>query len=171
MVLSSCKYDSSGCSSLAFSSSGFYLAVASVGIDAFPLRIYDTVTGARISSLEVHQDFIHDVTWSPDERYHPHSLSLDALFICRFIVTSSSDGAARVFDVFQEAVNMPVLEKTFQHPCPCYYSQFVCPPNENRPQFVFGYCLLPEYQFLGGLYRAPWIRLFVYGRSLQRQKI
>lgn len=59
-----------GCYTLSFSSTGFYLALATVSsTDQYLIKIYDTITGMKTATLSGHQDLIHDIQWSEDERY------------------------------------------------------------------------------------------------------
>lgn len=74
------------------------------------MKIYDTQTGQRITTLQGHTDLIKEVYWSPDEHH---------------LLTVSADGTARVYDVWRERVNAPVLIAVLQHPVGVATGSFV----------------------------------------------
>ena len=90
---------------VAFSSSGFYLAAACVNSNSYPLKIFDIISGNRIVTLNGHQDIIYDLTWSEDER---------------LLITASSDGSVRIWDIYEHRINAPKPVAVFQHPCFVY---------------------------------------------------
>ena len=89
-----------GCFTVSFSSSGFYIAAACLSETGYPIKIYDTQSGERFVSLEGHTDLVYDLTWSADERY---------------LISASSDGTVRVWDVHLERINRPKLSHILHH--------------------------------------------------------
>ena len=82
-----------GASSLAFSNSGNFLAVASAKYMAslgYPLMIFDTNTGKRINSfMQMHHDTIVDLEWS---------------ILDTFLGSASVDGTIKIHKILKEAL-------------------------------------------------------------------
>ena len=90
-----------GCFMAAFSQSGFYLALACVGNQgSYPIKIYDTLTGEKICTLNSHSDLVYDLEWSLDDR---------------LLVSASSDGSVRCWNVFEDRINNPTCVAVLQH--------------------------------------------------------
>jgi WD40 repeat protein len=111
---------SSGCSACCFSKSGFYFAV-SVFDETYQIRLYDTCTAYRIATLEGHQDLIYSLNWSHDEKY---------------LYSASSDGCVKVWNVFEELINTPILTDNLQHPCFVYCAQ-MHPDVSSSTRLIF----------------------------------
>eukprot|EP00158_Paraphelidium_tribonemae_P006872 Partr_v1_DN28010_c0_g1_i2_m57613 putative Abelson helper integration site 1 len=97
-----------GAFTVAFSSSGFYLAAACIAEKSYPIKIFDTLSGSRIVSLSGHADLVYELCWSDDER---------------FLISSSSDGTVRVWDIYLDHVNRPRLLYILHHACFTYTAQ------------------------------------------------
>jgi WD40 repeat protein len=61
-------FTSRGAFSCSFSNSGLYIAIACVGPNTYPIKVYDTFNGERIATLEGHQDLVYQMSWSLDDR-------------------------------------------------------------------------------------------------------
>ncbi|KAJ3086856.1 Jouberin [Quaeritorhiza haematococci] len=109
-----------GAMCLSFSKNGMYLAVGCVTSssstainggrahrggsgEAYPVRVYEVLTGDRIASLEGHQDLVYDLSWSEDDEY---------------LASASSDGSVRLWRFYPDGSVR--LEATMQHPTYVY---------------------------------------------------
>lgn len=114
-----------GASVVSYSSSGFYLAVGCVPSTtqtSFAIKIFDCLSGERIVALEGHQAIIYEITWSSDET---------------LLMSASSDGTVRVWNVYHELINRPKIQRILAHPSFVYTARFF--PRSNSIIVTGGY--------------------------------
>ena len=58
---------SHGSFTCAFSPKGTYLAIACIHLKSYPIRLFDVLTGDRVTQLDGHQDLVYQLCWFPDE--------------------------------------------------------------------------------------------------------
>ncbi|XP_052025162.1 jouberin isoform X2 [Apodemus sylvaticus] len=95
-----------GCFCLDFSHNGRILAAACASRDGYPVILYEIPSGRFMRELCGHLNIIYDVDWSKDDRY---------------LVTSSSDGTARVW---KNEVNCTSTFRVLPHPSFVYTAKF-----------------------------------------------
>jgi WD40 repeat protein len=101
-----------GCHVLAFSPDGSFLAAAVAEKLMFTIKLYASRTGALVFTFAGHHDLIYDLSWSSDSR---------------FLTSASSDNSAKVWEVINPKMLMPVnpnCVSNLQHTCYVYASQF-----------------------------------------------
>jgi WD40 repeat protein len=56
-----------GAFSCSFSHNGIYLAIACVGAENYPIKVYDILTGERVATLDGHCDLVYQLSWSDND--------------------------------------------------------------------------------------------------------
>ncbi|XP_063487328.1 jouberin isoform X8 [Symphalangus syndactylus] len=95
-----------GCFCLDFSHNGRILAAACASWDGYPIILYEIPSGRFMRELCGHLNIIYDLSWSKDDRY---------------ILTSSSDGTARIW---KNEINNTNTFKVLPHPSFVYTAKF-----------------------------------------------
>uniref|UniRef100_A0A2K5K9F5 SH3 domain-containing protein n=1 Tax=Colobus angolensis palliatus TaxID=336983 RepID=A0A2K5K9F5_COLAP len=95
-----------GCFCLDFSHNGRILAAACASRDGYPIILYEIPSGRFMRELCGHLNIIYDLSWSKDDRY---------------ILTSSSDGTARIW---KNEINNTNTFKVLPHPSFVYTAKF-----------------------------------------------
>lgn len=95
-----------GCFCLDFSHNGRILATACASRDGYPIILYEIPSGRFMRELCGHLNIIYDLDWSKDDRY---------------LVTSSSDGTARVW---KNEINSTSTFRVLPHPSFVYTAKF-----------------------------------------------
>ncbi|XP_040821563.1 jouberin [Ochotona curzoniae] len=95
-----------GCFCLGFSHNGRILAAACASRDGYPVILYEIPSGRFMRELCGHLNIIYDLCWSTDDRY---------------ILTSSSDGTARVW---KNEINNTNTFRVLPHPSFVYTAKF-----------------------------------------------
>ncbi|XP_008820297.1 jouberin isoform X1 [Nannospalax galili] len=95
-----------GCFCLDFSHNGRILAAACASRDGYPIILYEIPSGRFMRELCGHLNIIYDLSWSKDDR---------------FILTSSSDGTARVW---KNEINSTSTFRVLPHPSFVYTAKF-----------------------------------------------
>ncbi|XP_036024796.1 jouberin isoform X4 [Onychomys torridus] len=95
-----------GCFCLDFSHNGRILATACASRDGYPIILYEIPSGRFMRELCGHLNIIYDLDWSKDDR---------------FLVTSSSDGTARVW---KNEINSTSTFRVLPHPSFVYTAKF-----------------------------------------------
>ncbi|XP_023567942.1 jouberin isoform X2 [Octodon degus] len=95
-----------GCFCLDFSHSGRILAAACASRDGYPIMLYEIPSGRFMRELCGHLNIIYDLSWSKDDRY---------------ILTSSSDGTARLW---KNEINNTNTLRVLPHPAFVYTAKF-----------------------------------------------
>ncbi|KAM6180637.1 jouberin [Erethizon dorsatum] len=95
-----------GCFCLDFSHNGRILAAACASRDGYPIILYEIPSGRFMRELCGHLNIIYDLSWSKDDRY---------------ILTSSSDGTARVW---KNEINNTNTLRVLPHPAFVYTAKF-----------------------------------------------
>lgn len=95
-----------GCFCLDFSHSGRILAAACASRDGYPIILYEIPSGRFMRELCGHLNIIYDLSWSKDDRY---------------ILTSSSDGTARIW---KNEINSTNTFRVLPHPAFVYTAKF-----------------------------------------------
>ncbi|KAL0623712.1 Jouberin [Plecturocebus cupreus] len=95
-----------GCFCLDFSHNGRILAAACASQDGYPVILYEIPSGRFMRELCGHLNIIYDLSWSKDDRY---------------ILTSSSDGTARIW---KNEINNTNTFKVLPHPSFVYTAKF-----------------------------------------------
>ncbi|KAK7796958.1 hypothetical protein U0070_001480 [Myodes glareolus] len=95
-----------GCFCLGFSHNGRILAAACASRDGYPIILYEIPSGRFMRELCGHLNIIYDLDWSKDDRY---------------LVTSSSDGTARVW---KNEINSTSTFRVLPHPSFVYTAKF-----------------------------------------------
>nr|XP_045015275.1 jouberin isoform X1 [Jaculus jaculus] len=95
-----------GCFCLDFSHNGRILAAACASRDGYPIILYEIPSGRFMRELCGHLNIIYDICWSKDDRY---------------ILTSSSDGTARVW---KNEINNTNTFRVIPHPSFVYTAKF-----------------------------------------------
>ncbi|XP_057345232.1 jouberin isoform X3 [Manis pentadactyla] len=95
-----------GCFCLAFSHNGRILAAACASRDGYPIILYEIPSGRFMRELCGHLNIIYDLCWSKDDRY---------------ILTSSSDGTARIW---KNEINNTNTFRVLPHPSFVYTAKF-----------------------------------------------
>ncbi|NP_001002277.2 jouberin isoform X2 [Rattus norvegicus] len=95
-----------GCFCLDFSHNGRILAAACASRDGYPIILYEIPSGRFMRELCGHLNIIYDLDWSKDDRY---------------LVTSSSDGTARVW---KNEINSTSTFRVLPHPSFVYTARF-----------------------------------------------
>ncbi|XP_028633192.1 jouberin isoform X1 [Grammomys surdaster] len=95
-----------GCFCLDFSHNGRILAAACASRDGYPIILYEIPSGRFMRELCGHLNIIYDIDWSKDDRY---------------LVTSSSDGTARVW---KNEINSTNTFRVLPHPSFVYTAKF-----------------------------------------------
>ncbi|XP_063522694.1 jouberin isoform X10 [Pongo pygmaeus] len=95
-----------GCFCLDFSHNGRILAAACASRDGYPIILYEIPSGRFMRELCGHLNIIYDLSWSKDDRY---------------ILTSSSDGTARMW---KNEINNTNTFKVLPHPSFVYTAKF-----------------------------------------------
>nr|XP_017526304.2 jouberin isoform X2 [Manis javanica] len=95
-----------GCFCLAFSHNGRILAAACASRDGYPIILYEIPSGRFMRELCGHLNIIYDLCWSKDDRY---------------ILTSSSDGTARIW---KNEINNTNTSRVLPHPSFVYTAKF-----------------------------------------------
>ncbi|XP_051020261.1 jouberin [Acomys russatus] len=95
-----------GCFCLGFSHNGRVLAAACASRDGYPIILYEIPSGRFMRELCGHLNIIYDLDWSKDDRY---------------LVTSSSDGTARVW---KNEINSTSTFRVLPHPSFVYTAKF-----------------------------------------------
>jgi WD40 repeat protein len=89
----------------------------------FTIKLYASRTGALVFTFAGHHDLIYDLSWSSDSR---------------FLTSASSDNSAKVWEVINPKMLMPVnpnCVSNLQHTCYVYASQFH--PCAYEPSLIF----------------------------------
>uniref|UniRef100_I3MA40 Jouberin n=1 Tax=Ictidomys tridecemlineatus TaxID=43179 RepID=I3MA40_ICTTR len=95
-----------GCFCLDFSHNGRILAAACASRDGYPIILYEIPSGRFMRELCGHLNIIYDLCWSTDDRY---------------ILTSSSDGTARIW---KNEINNTNTFRVLPHPSFVYTAKF-----------------------------------------------
>ncbi|KAM4865886.1 jouberin isoform 3-T3 [Thomomys bottae] len=95
-----------GCFCLDFSHNGRILAAACASRDGYPIILYEIPSGRFMRELCGHLNIIYDLCWSTDDRY---------------ILTSSSDGTARIW---KNEINNTSTFRVLPHPSFVYTAKF-----------------------------------------------
>uniref|UniRef100_A0A8C9DL93 Abelson helper integration site 1 n=1 Tax=Prolemur simus TaxID=1328070 RepID=A0A8C9DL93_PROSS len=95
-----------GCFCLDFSHSGRILAAACASRDGYPIILYEIPSGRFLRELCGHLNIIYDLCWSKDDRY---------------ILTSSSDGTARIW---KNEISNTNTFRVLPHPSFVYTAKF-----------------------------------------------
>uniref|UniRef100_A0A8C2UQ49 Jouberin n=1 Tax=Chinchilla lanigera TaxID=34839 RepID=A0A8C2UQ49_CHILA len=95
-----------GCFCLDFSHNGRILAAACASRDGYPIILYEIPSGRFMRELCGHLNIIYDLSWSKDDRY---------------ILTSSSDGTARIW---KNEINNTNTLRVLPHPTFVYTAKF-----------------------------------------------
>ncbi|XP_053447619.1 jouberin isoform X3 [Nycticebus coucang] len=95
-----------GCFCLDFSHNGRILAAACASRDGYPIILYEIPSGRFMRELCGHLNIIYDLCWSKDDRY---------------ILTSSSDGTARIW---KNEINNTNTFRVLPHPSFVYTAKF-----------------------------------------------
>ncbi|XP_010624853.1 jouberin isoform X5 [Fukomys damarensis] len=95
-----------GCFCLDFSHNGRILAAACASRDGYPIILYEIPSGRFMRELCGHLNIIYDLSWSKDDRY---------------ILTSSSDGTARIW---KNEINSTNTFRVLPHPAFVYTAKF-----------------------------------------------
>ncbi|XP_014441705.1 jouberin isoform X3 [Tupaia chinensis] len=95
-----------GCFCLDFSHNGRILAAACASRDGYPIILYEIPSGRFMRELCGHLNIIYDLCWSTDDRY---------------ILTSSSDGTARIW---KNELNNTNTFRVLPHPSFVYTAKF-----------------------------------------------
>ncbi|XP_021105200.1 jouberin isoform X2 [Heterocephalus glaber] len=95
-----------GCFCLDFSHNGRILAAACASRDGYPIILYEIPSGRFMRELCGHLNIIYDLSWSKDDRY---------------ILTSSSDGTARIW---KNEINTTNTFRVLPHPAFVYTAKF-----------------------------------------------
>ncbi|XP_008063631.1 jouberin isoform X2 [Carlito syrichta] len=95
-----------GCFCLDFSHNGRILAAACASRDGYPIILYEIPSGRFMRELCGHLNIIYDLSWSKDDRY---------------LLTSSSDGTARIW---KNEINNTNTFRVLPHPSFVYTAKF-----------------------------------------------
>lgn len=99
----------------AFSNNGFFLAIACVAPQHSSnlIKIYDVLTGDRLTTMEGHIDLIYQLTWSSNDLE---------------LLSCSSDGTARIWIVDSSHTDCKILH----HPAFVYAVIYQCHQDESK---------------------------------------
>ncbi|KAI8922582.1 WD40-repeat-containing domain protein, partial [Powellomyces hirtus] len=108
----------------AFSHDGEYIAIACTDqSNACVIKIYRVLTGERVAVLEGHQNLIYSVMWLNDDAG---------------LVSTSSDGSARIWNVDQSGRLMNAFVTVLQHPAYAYTADIH--PLASEPRLIVTGC-------------------------------
>ncbi|MEW5304430.1 MAG: hypothetical protein WDW36_007041 [Sanguina aurantia] len=113
---------SGGVSTIAFSGTGTYLALACcMPNDVCQIVLYHTLTGSRVLTIaSAHHTLIYSLAWSKDDS-------------C--LVSASSDCTAKVWDVGHSGGDAALLQPVvLRHACYCYTAEFH--PNQRQHPLI-----------------------------------
>jgi len=120
------RFDSEalGCYRLKFSNNGRMLAAAVTEADSTTLiRIFNIEDCKLIRQYRAHNNIVHHLSWSQQDTY---------------VVSSSADGTAKMWDVASRIADIALLRETTAEDNDALYVTF------NHPSFVYGSCFYPE---------------------------